>query len=162
MFQGLRSGAPLYIFYKNEPKVCVGEVVSVSTPMPQFGTTYQNGIISPPQNFVDLKITVDGEEINLQKLPAEVTIADFGNTGMVVSESKDAILNEIDAFRNISVRALADVEKHQRNVTECDKMLAELNPHIAKEAEQAKKIAGLESELSEIKAMLAQALKQGS
>lgn len=39
MFQGLRQNSILYILEKNGvPKLKVGQVVSVSNPMPKFGT----------------------------------------------------------------------------------------------------------------------------
>lgn len=159
MFQSLRKGTPLYILYKNEPKLAIAEVVSVSDPIPQFGTTYQNGLIAPPKSFVDIQASVGTETINLQNMPADVSIADFGNTGMVVSESRDQMMNEIDAFRTASARALGEVDRHKNIVAKCEEMIASLNPHIAKEVEQAKEIEGLKSDIAEIKSLL-QALGQ--
>lgn len=158
MFQNLRGGSPFYILYKNEPKLSVGEVQSVSTPLPQFSTSYQNGILTPPKSVVDVKVTVEGKEVELQKLPADVVIADFGNAGMVVSESREAIQSEIEAFKNNSVRALGEVDHHKAVVSECDKMLAVLNPQLAKEAEQAQEIEYLKGEMSDIKEMLSKVL----
>lgn len=158
MFQNLRVGSPLYILYKNEPRLAIGEVVSVGTPMPQFGMNYQNGMLSQPRNTVDVKANINGEEVTLQKLPCDLVIADFGSTGMVVSESKEAILSEIESFRGINAKALNDMPKFQHNVEECDKMSAQLNPHIAKEVEQAKEIESLKADISDMKAMLSKAL----
>ena len=88
MFQGLRPAAPIYILYKAEPRIAVGEVVSVSNPVPQYSATaYQNGMVMPPKAYVDIKIRIADEMVDLQRLPADATIADFGNSGMVVSES---------------------------------------------------------------------------
>lgn len=170
MFQGLRGSAPLYILYKSVPKIVVGEVVSVSNPVPQFGNiTYQSGTLVPPKNVVDVKVMVDGEVMDFQKLPADASIADFGVNGIVVSESRDAIINEISGFKKVSEKALADVERHQTIVAECDKMLATLNPQLQREAEQAEEIenlkrgmADLRGDMSDIKGMLSQALGRGS
>ena len=168
MFQGLRPAAPIYILYKAEPRIAVGEVVSVSNPVPQYSATaYQNGMVMPPKAYVDIKIRIADEVVDLQRLPADATIADFGNSGMVVSESKDAIANEIYGFKKASQRALEEVERHKHIVTQCDVMLAELNPQLKKEAEQTAEIenlkrgmADLQDTLVDLKGMLAKALNR--
>lgn len=159
MFQGLRPTAPIYILYKADPRIAVGEVVSVSNPVPQYtAMAYQGGI----KANVDVKARIAGEVIDLQQLPADATIADFGNAGMVVSESKDAIINEIDGFRKTSQRVLDEVDRHKYIVEQCDIMLAELNPQLKKEAEQSAEIENIKHEMTAIKAMLEQALGHNS
>ena len=105
MFKDLRSGSPFYILYKNEPRLAVAEVKEVSLPVPQFGLTYQSGLMSQPRNTVDVKVSIDGEDTTLQKIPADLAIADFGS-GMVVSEDSNSISNEITALMKNSERML--------------------------------------------------------
>ena len=170
MFQGLRESSPFYILYKSEPRLEVGEVISVSSPVPQFGNiTYQSGNLVPPKNVVDVKVSINGESVDFQKLPADASIADFGSNGIVVSESRDAIINEISGFKKASERVLADVERHKHVVTERDTMLTLLNPQLKREAEQAEEIENLKrgmsdlrGDMNDIKGMLAQALKHSS
>lgn len=154
MFQSLRTGTPIYILYKKERKLAIGEVVEVSSPTQQFGMTYQNGLLAPPKSFVDIRVNIGTETINLQSLPADMTIADFGNTGMVVSENREQMTNEIDAFEATSTRALGEVDMHKDIVARCKEMRAQLNPQIAKEVEQAKEIEGLKADITEIKSLL--------
>lgn len=161
MFQNLRTGSPFYILYKNEPKLSIGEVRQVSQPYPQFGVTYQQGILSQPKNLVDIKVMVDGEEVTLQKIPADLAIADFG-TGMVVSENKEAIVNEIEAYKHNSEKHISDTPKHEHIVAECLSMLGALNPQVARETEQEKRIEFLTGELADIKAMLSGILEHGT
>lgn len=168
MFQGLRAGSPIYLLSKSEPKIEIAEVISVGNPVPQYGANFQTGNFFQPKNTVDVKARVGEQVIDLQKLPAELDIADFGTSGMVVSESREAIINEIDGFKKLSVRALEGIDKHKHIVEECDKMLAALNPQIKKDAEQAEEIEKLKSgmnnlmdDMTDIKAMLAKALKCG-
>lgn len=161
MFKDLRSGSPFYILYKNEPRLAVAEVKEVGLPVPQFGLTYQSGLMSQPRNTVDIKVSIDGEDVTLQKIPADLAIADFGS-GMVVSEDSNSISNEITALMKNSERMLSDTSKHEHIVTECKNMLGILNPHLAKENEQEKRIEQLSGELSEMKTMLAEILKRGS
>lgn len=169
MFQGLRANAPIYILHKNEPRIEVGEVISVSNAMPQFSSaTYQGGILVPPKNYVDVKVNVGGSEIELQKLPADLSIADFGTSGMVVSESADAMIPEVEGLQKISTKALEDVEHHKKVLAECESIMATLNPRIRKEAEQAAEIEGLKrsvtdlrDSLSDIRGLIVKALGHG-
>lgn len=164
MFSNLRIGTPLYVLHKSEPQLEVGEVIFVSQPTPQFGTTYNAGYPMTPKMLVDVKIKTANGDVELQKLPAELSIADFGN-GMVISESKDAILNEIDVLRKNSVHIIESVEQHKGIVSKCDTLLAELNPQIRKEAERTKEfdtlkqeVGGLKGDLLELKGMLSKLL----
>lgn len=169
MFQELRTAAPIYILYKSEPRIAIGEVINRSDPKPQFGTTtYQNGMIMPPRSVVDVMVRISDEVVKLQDLPAEASIADSGK-GMVVSESRDAIISEINGYKMSSRRALDEIEKHQHIVEQCDVMLAELNPQLKKEAEQSAEIenlkkgmADLQDTLVDLRGMLTEALKRGT
>lgn len=156
MLSGLRAGTPLYVLYKNEPRIAIGEVLTVSNPVPQFGTVYQSGIPMPPKTTVDIKVKINGEEVTFQKLPSDQSVADFGTSGIVISESREAIINEIEGYKKLSEKALQDVDRHKKIIAECGKMLGELNPQIKREAEQAREIAGLKGDITAIKNMLAQ------
>ena len=165
MFSNLRIGTPLYVLHKNEPQLEVGEVTFVSQPTPQFGTTYNAGYPMPaPKMLVDVKIKSANGDVELQKLPAELSIADFGN-GMVISESREAICNEVDTMRKASVRVIESVEQHKGIVDKCDALLAELNPQIKQEVERTKEfdslkqeVGGLKDNLLELKDMLSKLL----
>lgn len=161
MFQSLRNGTPLYVLRKNEPKLEMGEVIFVSQPVNQFGQPVYGG--TQPAT-VDIKIQIADKQMDLQKLPATFTIADCGN-GIVVSESRDAISNEINILRQNSQRILESIEQHKAIVQRCNELLAEINPQVKQEAERAKEIeslsqrvGGLENSLADIKGLLIQSL----
>lgn len=161
MFQTLRIGTPLYVLRKNEPKLEMGEVTFVSQPVNQFGQPVYGG--TQPAT-VDIKIQIADKQMDLQKLPATFTIADCGN-GIVVSESRDAISNEINILRQNSQRILESTEQHKAIVQRCNELLAEINPQVKQEAERAKEIeslsqrvGGLENSLADIKGLLIQSL----
>ncbi|MCM1034918.1 MAG: hypothetical protein NC346_02470 [Prevotella sp.] len=171
MFQNLRAGTPLYILHKSEPRIEIGEVISVSNPQAQFGAaTYQAGIPYQPQKMVvDVKIKVGDTTIDLQQLPADAVIADFSNNSMVISENRDAILNEVTTLAKNSEKILESVDYHKNVVERCATIVTDLNPHIRQEAEQRKEIervkselSGLRDDMSDIRAMLAKALNKKS
>ena len=156
MLSGLRAGTPIYVFDKTKPSISVGEVLSVSSPVNQYGITYTpNGINTPPM-VVDIKARIDGAEVNFTKMPATATIADFGQGGIVVSESRDAILNEVDGFKKVSERIIADIDRHKAIISKCDEMILSLNPQAQKEAEHTKDIAELRSQVSSLSGQIEQ------
>lgn len=162
MFQSLRIGTPLYVLHKNEPKLEVGEVTYISQPTNQFGQPVYGGT---QPSTVDVRIRCGEQPIELQKLPATQTIADYGN-GMVISESREAISNEVAVLRQNSQRILESTEQHTAIVRKCDELLSELNPQVKHEAERQKemdalcqRVGGLESSMERIEGLLIQTLK---
>lgn len=149
---------PFYILYKNEPKVSVGEVISCSNPIQPFNV-YQPTF---PPKTVDVKVKVGEESIDFRQLPAESVIADYGGNGVVVSDNRDAIINEVAALSRMSEKALEDVGRHQHVVAECTSIMKDLNPQLRREAEQSEEIENLKRDLTDIKAMLSKALGHSS
>lgn len=150
MFQNLRIGAPLYVLHKNEPRLEVGEVTFVSNPTPQFGQTYGSGFQMQQPAIIDVKIKSGEQTIELKQLPATQTISDYGN-GMVISESREGILTEIDTLRKNSLHVLDSIEQHKAIVQKCESFTAELNPQVKLEAERSQEIAGLKNEVNGLK-----------
>ena len=162
MFQNLRIGTPLFVLHKNEPKLEVGEVTFVSQPVNPFGQPVYAG--NQPAT-VDVRIQCGEQPIELQKLPATLSIADYGN-GMVISESRDAISNEVAILRQNSQRILESTEQHQSIVRKCDELLQELNPQARQAADRqkemdalSKRVGGLEDSMERIEGLLIQSLK---
>lgn len=148
MLSGLRQGTPVYVLYKNEPRFAVGKVAQVSNQYPpQFN--FQQPI--NPSNMgmmVDLSIEVDGRTETYPRIPINSSIAEFPDKGVILSETRDGIVNEISVIRNASQTALEQVDLHRRIIASCDQLLLDLNPQLKHEQEQAGKIARLEEQLA--------------
>lgn len=153
MLSALRAGTPVYILYKNEPRFAVGKVTQVSNQYPQIN--YQQPL-NPGQNIaVDLMIEVDGKSETYQRVPLNSTIAEFPDKGVILSETRDGIINEVNAIKSASVTALQQVDMHKQIVSSCDKLLFDLNPQLRKEQEQAAEIATLKEQLSGLNEQIA-------
>ncbi|MBS5410800.1 hypothetical protein [Bacteroides thetaiotaomicron] len=167
MFQSLRQSNIFYILQKGEnPELKVGQVVSVSNPQPKYGQYV------PGQNYaqnmetvVDVSVKVGEETIDFKQLPANLSIANFGMNGVVVSESREAMNAEVESMLRTSRHVIESVPFHENVISSCDVILRELNPQLAKEKQQEEKIgvleqkvSGVENTLTDIKDMLAKAL----
>ena len=148
MLSALRAGTPVYILFKNEPRFAVGKVSQVSNQYPNFAGYTQQPLV-PGQNVaVDLAIELDGKVENFQRIPLNSSIAEFPDKGILISETRDGIINEVNAIRSASQTAIEQVDMHRRVVASCDQLLFELNPQLKKEQEQANEIANLKEQLS--------------
>lgn len=147
MFQGLRTNSLFYVLDKGEnPNLKIGQVVSVSNPQTRY-PSYNNGFTPQPmETVVDVKVKINDDEVDFKQLPANGQIANDKN--LVVSDNKEAMSAEVDAMLRQSKAILESVDYHERVVKSCEGMLLQLNPHIAKEKEQAEKISKLEGKVS--------------
>jgi hypothetical protein len=125
-------------------------VVSVSAPKAKYNTQSFT-----PQNMmemvVDVTVRVEDETLNLEQLPSSQSIVNFGSQGMVVSESKEAMVAEVESMKRMSEDVLNKIDCHERTVAECDKMLKVLNPQYAKEVERDEEMSVLKAEVGEIR-----------
>lgn len=148
MLSGLRQGTPVYVLYKNEPRFAVGKVAQVSNQYPpQFN--FQQPINPNTMGMmVDLSIEVDGKTETYPRIPINSSIAEFPDKGVILSETRDGIVNEINVIRNASQTAIDQVDLHKRIIESCDQLLLDLNPQLKHDQEQAGKIARLEEQIA--------------
>lgn len=147
MLSALRPGTPVYVLYKNEPRFAVAKVSQVSNQYPNIG--YQQQPLVPGNNFaVNMAIEVDGKIENYERIPLNSSIAEFPDRGVLISETRDGIINEVNAIKSASVTALQQVDMHKNVIASCDKLLFDLNPQLRKDQEQAEEIANLKQQLA--------------
>lgn len=81
---------------------------------------------------VDIIVRVNENTVTLQKLPANLDVADQGiNGNMVITTSREAMNAEIDSLRQKSLSVINSVEYHQKLVQDCEQLLQRLNPEFA-------------------------------
>lgn len=157
MFQGLRQNSLFYILDKGENlELKLGQVVSVSNPMPKYNQYVPTQPYAQPEMVVDVSVKVGDETMDFKQLPANLSIANFGQNGVVVSDSKEAMSAEVEAMLRNSKGIIESVPFHEKVIASCDVMLRELNPQFAKEKEQEEKIGALEEKMVGIEGTLGQ------
>ena len=168
MFQGLRQGSPFFVFSKAELKTDIGEVISVSNPVPQYPTSINSGSFMPT-NVVDILVKIGDDQVNFNKIRADLSIADANNGMVVVSDNRDAIISEIENYQKIAQKKLDDVPNQEHIVAACTDMIAFLSPQMRLDAERQAEIEGIKKQLSgmddrfdKLESLLTRALKGGS
>ncbi len=165
MFSGLRENSIVYLLDKSGecPKLYEGTVVKKLNP--------NNGYIPTPfgmpETEVSYSVQVGDAVHNLERLPANQNIVDY--KGMVVSDNREAMLAEVQAMQRASIAVLDTVPYHTAVKEACEDMYSVLNPQIAKDKENERKIGvleekigGMEGTLTNIQAMLSEALSKSS
>lgn len=138
----------MYVLYKNEPRFAVGKVAQVSNQYPPQFNFQQPLNPNTMGMMVDLSIEVDGKTETYPRIPINSSIAEFPDKGVILSETRDGIVNEINVIRNASQTAIDQVDLHKRIIASCDQLLLDLNPQLKHDQEQANKIARLEEQLA--------------
>ena len=164
MFSNLRINSQVYILHKDSnPHIEIGQVVSVSQPRPRYQT---GSFITPQEQVVDMVVGVNGNNITLQSLPANLDVADQGtiNGSLFISTSRDAMNTEINSMRQKSLDIINSVENHKKIVQDCEVLLQRLNPEFAEQKQQKQEIDMLKAQVSEMmsgmKELMAQLKKE--
>ena len=164
MFSALRQSGTVYILTKGDtPALKTGVVQSVTSPVTKFGTQLMPGQFQQ-DTVIDLTVKVGDELLTFKQLPSASVIASSGN--MVVSESRDAMVAEVENMMRTSKEVLESVDYHRNALEACESIMCSLNPRLAEEKEQKakietleRKIGGIEASLENMTEMLSKALK---
>ncbi len=155
MFSGLRQGTALYVLDKSEePKVVTGYVERVSAPHPMYQSYNPNVSFGANlQTAVDIVLKIGNERKEFVGIPSTAVIHSYGD--YVISESKDNMIQEVNAMLANSKSIIANVEQHKSNITACEKILRELNPVYAKEQDRDDAIDSLTKQVNSMQDVLA-------
>lgn len=152
MFGTLRAGSLLYILNKGEePNLKVGQVLSVTPPRPKVNSTMMPLNPMQMEQVIDINVKVGDDTKTFSNVNTVLSIVDTGANNYVISDDKQAIMNEVEAFGTLSQNALNSVPYHRKVVSACKQMMIDLNPSLQKEADRDTKIGNLEKELAEMK-----------
>lgn len=152
MFSNLRTNSQIYILHRDAtPYIEIGQVVSVSQPRPRYQTS---SYIAPQEQVVDVVVGINGNNITLQSLPANLDVADQGtiNGSLFISTSRDAMNTEVNSMRQKSLDIINSVEHHKKVIQDCELLLQRLNPEFAEQKQQKQEIDMLKSQMSEMMA----------
>ena len=157
MFSSLSKGSVLYgLDRKNGNKPFTATVESISLPRPRFS---QNTFGQIPEYVVDIAANIGGERKEFQQVPNNNVVADFGPNSLVISDSKDSLINHIKALRQESKGVVDSAPMHQGWIPQYDAALSELDPATANDnavKELSGKVNNMESQMAEILSLLKQ------
>lgn len=150
MFSALRQGNTFYILEKStSPILKRGQVTNVTPPKPRYnnytpGATYGLN----PEMVVDIDVTVNGEKLSFKQVPSNAVITTFDQGKVIISESKEAIIAEVDGLLQTSKQIVDSVDAHKKAILSYEQMLKDLNPSYAQISEQDSAIKSLTEQVN--------------
>ena len=154
MFSGLRQGTTLYILDKSkEPKVITGYVENITAPRPMY-KTYNPAVSfgTNLQTVVDIVVKLDNEKNEFIGIPSTNTVHSYGD--YVLSETREGMIQEVDAMLANSKNIVASMDQHKANIKACEDILKKLNPVYAKESERDQAIDSLTKQVDSMQGVL--------
>lgn len=143
MFSALRENNPIYLLYKGgkKPELRTGTVVGVSSPVAKNPVQY------PPETEVSITARFDDEQVVFEHVGSNLSITEY-KPGVVISESREAMANEVDTMLRSSQMVLDSMEYHTGVVETCEEMLKTLNPRFAKEKENDDRLDNMDRKIN--------------
>lgn len=143
MFSALRQGSTVYIVEKTSEGLVyrTAQVNSVSSP--QFNNAnYLNGQFG---GTINITVNDNGNNRDFGQIPVNENIVRYNNGAVIVSESREAVINEVDNLVRNSESVLTEenLTYHKNVVSSGKDVLAKLNPQFAKEQALDKEVKNL-------------------
>lgn len=138
MFSGLKQGSQIYILDKKEVKLQIGEIIGITSPQ-------YNAFGYDPK--IDIKVKVDNNTLDLKQIYGNLSTAIDESTGIIITETKEAMSQEVDNIVIQSKQIIDSIPYHQKVLSQSDQILKQLNPRYAKEQERDEDIANLKSKV---------------
>lgn len=152
MFGTIRAGSLLYILNKGEnPSLQIGQVLSVTPPRPKVNSSMMPLNPMSMEQVIDINVKVGDDTKTFSGVNTALSIVDTGANNYVISDDKQAISNEVEAFGTLSQNALNAMPYHKRVVDACKQMLLDLNPSLQKEAQRDDEMVKMKSEMTELR-----------
>lgn len=148
MLSTLRQGTPVFVIFRNGPRVATAKVAQISSQYPpQFNFQMPQGGVNMSPMF-DLTLDLDGKTELFQRIPVNTSVAEFPEKGIILSETRDGVINEVTAIRGNAAAELDKKSFYEQTISNCDQILLDVNPELKREQEQASKIANLEQQIA--------------
>lgn len=139
MFKELKSGYPIYLFDRVSLRY---EQAKVMNTYPN----YQPKTLGKLETNITIQ-TKDGKQNTYSVTDSDSTA--YAGT-LLIATNKDAVVNEVNILKNNSEEALGKIDEHKRIVTECGKLLSELDTAFRDQQKTNERLDNLESKLDEI------------
>ena len=132
----------------SEPEVKIGYVENVSIPRPMYPTYNPAASLGTNmQTVVDITLRLDDENKEFC-VPSNLSLHTYGD--YTLSESKEAMISEVDSLMKNSKDVMDSVDKHKQAIAAYEKILKSLNPVYARESERDEAINTLSSQVDSI------------
>ena len=151
MFNSLKQGSQVWVLDKTKKMLVCGTVTEVTAPVNKFKLQNPNAPYAMPvqtEMVMDFKVEGDEDNYEVSQVNANNSVEQRGDC--VFADSREAMLQEVEAWHNKS-QAELDREEYNRSVVDAAKaMFKTLNPTYAREQERDEAIEQLRGDMGDI------------
>lgn len=159
MFSALTQGSIIHILDKTDGlKYKTGEVMGVIQNNPFGGGAFGTPNFANP-NLITLKVKIDGETKDYPEIPGTQSIMSYNNGNLIIGETTQGILTEVENFHKYSKQILANRDYYEKAIKDCESIMKDLNPQFAQNKERDDRINALDSKVTNMESKLDQILK---
>lgn len=150
MFSNLNHNSILHIWdIKGNPKILSGQIERISVPRAKHDSFSQNF-----ETVVDIVAMINGESREFKDVPNN-SVASFGEDTFVLAESRDILEAFIRSKCQNAKGVIENAKKQETLLPLYEEALNEINPSVKAEKEKDKLINSMQSQIAEMKEMIA-------
>lgn len=109
-----------------------------------------------PGTVMDITAVRDGNTLSFQQIPSNNAIADYGNNSYVLADSKDSLVNYINAKLQASKNIVNSYEENKKLIEKYESVLSDINPNVggAEIKELKQQMSTMQNQFSELMSLL--------
>jgi chaperonin cofactor prefoldin len=146
LFKDVKQNYPVFILDKLGLTLSQGKVAQISFP-------YLDSSKPSLGMVVDVTILANSKTATYT-IPESLSVTEAG-PNLILSTDKSALTNEIEAMKSNAEAALNSIDRQKEIIAKSSKLLSELNPVYKDKVQYEERFKSLESNMSDIKSMLA-------
>lgn len=123
MFSNLSTGSVLYVLEtKDNYKLNSGQIDSISNIRTRYSTFPNLNYMQNSEMVMDITATINGEKKEYKQIPTNLSIANFGDLGLILADSKDSMLGYINTTYQNSKSIVDNIEKYKITMANCEEI----------------------------------------
>lgn len=109
-----------------------------------------------PGTVMDITALKDGETLSFKQLPSNNAVADYGANGFLLADSKDSLVNYINAKLQASRNIVNSYEEHKKLIERYESLLGDITPNVnGKEISELRhQMSAMQGQFQELMTML--------
>lgn len=151
MFSNLSKGSILYGIDKKG-----GDMRFFTATVEEAKPAFPMNIGQVMGTVMDITAVRDGNTLTFKQIPCNDAIADYGADSFLLADSKDSLVNYVNAKLQTCKNIVSSYEENKRLVVQYTEILSEINPTANSEEikDLRKQLSDMQSQFSEVLSLL--------
>lgn len=150
MFSSLTQGSTIYILDKNENRLKIGSITSISFPHINNNPSLNIG----NQQVIDIKCQVGGNQQEFINIPTTYSLLSYNNGQIIISETKQNLQQEVETTLQKAQEIVRNIDIYKEQITAYEQILKELNPQFARDTDRDNRLTALEDKFEGVTSKL--------